>query len=514
MRSKHFLSLCLAVGSFAAAGLVAGCGSESTGSGGSGGGSGGEAPTTTTTTSGTPTTTSGTPTTSTTTTTTGGTTTSTGTGGAEGDGNDDFADAVEIDPAGIQDTLQDPSKDVDYFKFDGKAGEVWLISSSSHFQTGTDEDPGYIDTYLELYDASNKLIATNDDSYPRFNTDSELITVLPATGTYSVKIQEWCTSPTMSPTACDQAYFDALINLDYSVFATAIPPGPGMILETEPNDTGAAATPLSYSQTSTVGSYYLTLLSGKLPMSSDSDWYSFTVPANLKITAGSRAKTSFLVPWGSTAGNGSDVKVGKVEVVDATTMAVVSSFDMSGELPATDRADLSLPVTPGGNYFLKVNHGGAEADGQGQFYLVYETLGSGNPLETKDVENSLPLTAEVLPESSPGSFFIEGNLAVGDVDYFKFPSNGEDTVSIACASQRNGSGLRGFKATVYKADGTTAIAKGTATETGAKDLFIDHTAITAADTDLVVKLEATLPADVTNTGSYYICGFHVGPAVQ
>lgn len=510
MRSKHFLSLCLAVGSLAAAGLVTGCGSETTGSGGSGGDSSGgsSSTTTTTTTTGTPTTTT---TGGTTTTTTGGTTTSTGTGGVEGDGNDDFADAVEIDPAGVDDTLQDPSTDSDYFKFDGKAGDIWLISSSSHPQ-GTDADPGYIDTFVELYDASHKLIATNDDSYPRFNTDSELITVLPATGTYYVKIQEWCTSPTMSPQACDQGYFDDLINLDYTVFATAIPPGPGMILETEPNDTGATATPISYSQTPTQGSYYLTLLSGKLPMSSDSDWYSFTVPANLTVTAGSRAKTSFLIPWGSTAGNGSDVKIGKVEVVDATTMAVVSSFDMTGELPATDRADLSLPVTKGGNYFLKVNHGGLEADGQGQFYLVYETLGSGNPVETKEVENSLPVTAEVLPESNPGSYFIEGNLAVGDVDYFKVATNNEATISVACASQRGGSGLRGFKATVFKADGTTAVAKGSATENGSTDLFIDHVAV--ADTDLVIKLEATLPPDVTNTGSYYICGFHVGPALQ
>ena len=510
MRSKHFLSLCLAVGSFAAAGLVTGCGSDSpTGGGGSGGGSGGS-----TTTTGTPTTTSGTPTTTTgtATTTTGGTTTSTGAGGAEGDGNDSPTDAVEIDAAGVQDTLQDPSTDVDYFKFDGKAGDIWLVSASSHPQ-GTDEDPGYIDTYLELYDANNKLLATNDDSYPRFNTDSELITVLPADGTYYVKIQEWCTSPTMSPQACDQAYFDALVNLDYQIGAVVIPPGAGMVLEgAEPNDTGATATAISYSQTTTPGSYYLTLLSGKLPMSSDSDWYSFTVPANLTVAAGSRAKTSFLVPWGSTAGNGSDVKVGKVEVVDATTMAVISSFDMTGELPATDRADLSLPVTPGGNYFLKVNHGGLEADGQGQFYLVYETLGAGNPLETKEVENSLPVTAEVLTESNPGSYFIEGNLAVGDVDYFKVATNGEATVSVACASQRGGSGLRGFKATVYKADGTTAVAKGSATENASTDLFIDHAAV--ADTDLVIKLEATLPPDVTNTGSYYICGFHVGPAVQ
>jgi hypothetical protein len=102
---------------------------------------------------------------------------------------------------------------------------------------------------------------------------------------------------------------------------------------------------------------------------------------------------------------------------------------------------------------------------------------------------------------------------VGDTDYFKVATNGEATISIACASQRNGSGLRGFKATVYKADGTTPIAKGTATETGAADLFIDHVAVAPVDTDLVIKIETTLPSDLTNTGAYYICGFHAGPAL-
>lgn len=511
MRSKHFLGLCLAVGSFAAAGLVTGCGSDSTTGGTTGTGGDGSGGATTATTGTMASSTTGTLATTTTGT---GTSTGTGTGGAESDGNDTIEQAVVLDEKGLQDTLEVPATDVDFFKFDGKAGEIWLVSASSHPE-GTDSDPGYIDTFIELYDASKKLIATNDDSYPRRNTDSEIITVLPATGTYYVKVQEWCTSATMIPAACDKAYFDDLVNLDYALNALVITPGPGTILEAaEPNDTQATAAPIKYSPAMMAGSYYLTLLSGTLPMSSDSDWYSFTVPANLAVTSTTRAKTSFLVPWGGTAGNGSDVKVGKVDVIDQATMLVVASFDLSNE-PASpsDRADLSLPVTPGGNYLLKVNHGGAEADGQGKFYLVYETLGSGNPVETAEVLNSVPATAEVLTASVKGSYFIEGDLAVGDTDYFKIASNGEATVSIACASQRNGSGLRGFKATVYKADGTTPIAKGSATETGTKDLFIDHAALAANETDLVVKIETTLPADVTNTGKYYICGLHVGPAV-
>lgn len=503
MRSKHFLGLCLVSGLAAAAlATTAGCGgdtttSTSTGSGGSGGD-----PTTTSTTV-----------TSTTTTTTTTTSSSSGTGGMPGDGNETFADAVAIDATGVDDTLQDPGTDGDFFKFDGEAGAIWLVSASSHPQ-GTDTDPGYIDTYLELYDANKKLIATNDDRYPRANTDSEIITVLPTSGTYYVKVQEWCISPTMDAKACDQAYFDALVNLDYHIGATVITPGPGFIVENaEPNDTAATSTPIAFAETTTKGSYFLTVMTGKLPMSSDSDWYSFTVPANLTVDPASRARVGFLAPWGGTAGNGTDVKVGLMEVLDATTMTVVASFDLSNEPEAAaNRADISLPVTKGGNYLLKVKHGGAELDGQGQFYFVYETIGGGNPVETAEVTNTLPATPEVLKVSAQaGSYFVEGNLAVGDKDHFQIATNGEATISVACSSQRGGSGLRGFTASIFNADGTTPVAAGTATETASKDLFLDHVAIPASQTNLVVKLEATQTPDATNTGSYYICGIHVGP---
>jgi hypothetical protein len=507
MRSKHFLGLCLVGGFAAMAATAAGCGGD-TGTGTSTTTGGGGDPTTSSTTA-----------TGTTTTTAAGTTTTTtsgGTGGGEaGDGNDKFEQAVDVDAMGVNGTLEDPSTDVDFYKFEGDAGETWLIDASSH-PANTDDDLGYIDTFIELYDANQKLIATNDDRYPRRNTDSEIVTVLPAKGTYYVKILEWCTSPTKDATACNQDYFESLLNLDYTVFATVLDPTKDVVLEKEPNDSAATASPIAATETTTKGSYYLTIAEGKLPMSSDSDWYSLTIPANLTVDATSRAHIGFLNPWGGTAGNGSDVKVGLVDVIDATTMAVVGSLDLSGEPgAAAGRADLSVPVTKGGNYLLKVKHGGMEADGQGQFYFMYQTLGGGNPLETAELTNSLPATPEVIASSAtPGSYFVEGNLAVGDTDYFKVATLGEATISIACAAQRGGSGLRGFTTTVYNgSDGTTPVAMGAATETASKDLFIDHIAVPAGQTDLVIKVAATLPQDVTNTGTYYICGFHVGPAV-
>jgi hypothetical protein len=508
MRSKHFLGLCL-VGSFAAIALAAtGCGGD-TGTGttstGTGGSTGGTGPTTTSSsTTGSNTTTS---------TTTSTTTTTSGTGGAAGDGNDSFDQAVAVDSMGVPGTLEDPSVDADYYKFDGKAGDTWLISASSH-PANTDTDPGYIDTFIELYDANKKLVATNDDRYPRQNTDSEIITVLPTTGTYYVKILEWCISPTKDVKACDQTYTDSLVNLDYTIGAIALDSTKGdFVAEKEPNDSAATASPIAPTETTTKGSYFLTVVEGKLPMSSDSDWYSVTIPANLTVAAGSRAHVGFLNPWGGTAGNGSDVKVGLVDVIDATTMAVVGSFDLSNEPgAAAGRADLSVPVTPGSNYLLKVKHGGVEADGGGQFYFMYQTLGAGNPLEKADVTNSLPATPEVVPASATkGSYFVEGNLTVGDLDHFKVATLGEATISIACSAQRGGSGLRGFTASVFNADGTTPVAMGTATETATKDLFIDHLPIPANQTDLVIKIAAPAAPDATNTGTYYICGFHVGP---
>jgi hypothetical protein len=419
---------------------------------------------------------------------------------------------------GTQATLADPTKDAHFYKFDAAAGDIWLISASSH-PKGTDTDPGYIDTFLELYDANKKLIATNDDRYPRANTDSEIITVLPTAGTYFVKLQEWCISPTASAMFCDTAYFDSLVNLDYVMFAAVLDPTqPGTVAEAEPNDAAAMASPIAFAPTATTGSYYLTVIAGKMPMSSDVDWYAFTVPADLTVSAGARAGTSFLFPWGATTGNGSNLKLGPVEVVDKATMKVIASFDMTDEPENTaDRAELRLPVQPGGEYFLKVAHGGAEADGQGDFYLAYQTLSDGNPLETAEAANDLLTTPEVLPlaAGTTGSYFVEGNIiapgATGDKDHFKVGTVGEATVSVSCSSMRAGSGVGGFKVTILSGKtGNAPIAGGSATETAAKDLFIDHVAIPAGETDLIIKLEGATQ-DATNTGTHYICGFHMAP---
>jgi hypothetical protein len=472
-------------------------GGGTTGSGGSG--TGGDPSTTTSTT--------------TTTGTGGGTTTTTGTGGAQGDGNDSFEEAVALEEGGNQDLIDDAQTDADFFKFEGKAGDLYLITASSH-PSGTDMDPGYIDTFIELYDTNQKLLATNDDRYPRNNTDSEIVTVLPETGTYYVKLQEWCISPTADANFCDQTYFDALLSFDYVIGAIKLEPGPGQIIEMEPNNSNMTGTPIAYAPTPTAGSYYLTVIEGTLPSANDVDWYSFQIPADLTVGAGTRAKTNLLFPWGATTGNGSNLKIGMVEVVDPVTAAVIGAFDMTNEVENTfERGEINTPVTPGKDYLLKVSYGGTQPSGGGDFYFVYQTLTSGNPLEVQEMANDMLATPEVLTLSAGtvGSYFVEGDIPVGDIDHFQINTLGLPTLSVACSSQRAGSGVRGLTATILKPDGT-AIAMGSQKETETASIFLDHIAVGNA-TDLIVKLEATGAADPTNKGTYYLCGIHAGDVV-
>src|SRR5512132_1602821 len=186
MRSKNFLGLCPVVGSFAAAGMVTGCGGDSTtststtGGGGSGDGGSGGSTTTTTTTGVTASATS-----------TGTTTSSTGTGG--GTGNHDFATAVDVDvnpAANTEGELADADTTTDYYKFSGKAGQriTVIVNAQSLDPNGDGKDPSIVDVVVTLFDANKTQIAQNDDSWPRFSTDAQAFTVLPADGDYYLAI--------------------------------------------------------------------------------------------------------------------------------------------------------------------------------------------------------------------------------------------------------------------------------------------------------------------------------------
>ncbi len=469
--------------------------------------------------------TGGTGTTGTTTTTTKSATTgkgvtvaTSGTGGM-GDGNDTFAQAAALTLGTPIDAAIDvPGTDADFYKFTGTAGP--LIISADALPANTQNDQTYVDMFIELYDSNKMLIATNDDRYPHppGNTDSEVATILPANGDYYIKVMDFCSSPLTDPMQCDATKLAALTNTGYTIFANAMVPAAGSVAEgAEPNDTEANATTVTHAATTTAGSYYLSTTWGTFTSGADVDWYKINIPANTTHDAGANTTTTIYAPWGrSDLGNGSANEIGLVEVVDpADPTKAVAAFDFKNEPRTAGRTDITLPLPASDSafYFLKVHHGADVTPGAGSFYFLFQGVGGDNPLEKNELTNNLAVTPEVLsllPQQT--AYFVAGNLPAGDADYFKVAAiSGKPKLFVACGGARNGSGLVGLTATVYKADGTTLIPNGTATESSTVDLTIPGpTAMTALDlggeANPVIKLNATGQA-AGITGTYYRCGF-------
>jgi len=471
-------------------GFAAGCGDSgttSTGSGGAGTGGG----------------------------TTGVTVTSTGgggTGGQSGDGNDTIATATpaEVDPdTGTQfgqGDLDPAATDVDFWAFDGVKGAAYFGSDA---KPDSDEfADGYPDLVITIFDSAGNQIAQNDDPFPRSSQDSSLYTVLPADGKYFVKVEEFC----HLSSDCPSDYFDNLTETAYAVFMIPVDGADnGNVAEGgEPNDTLATATPMEYEPVDGMaGSYYLSVGFGDLSSGTDIDAIKFTVPADVTVDPTSRLSSSFEFPPPGKDGNGSGINPGLIQITD-TAGVVIAEFDMSAEKNDTSRANLSVPLTAGSDYLLKIGAGGpSNAPSADPFYFVLHGNGSGNPVETAEPANDLAATAEVLTEATgTTSYFIEGDLPTADVaDYFSL--NVEPGVlSVVCGGQRGGSGLRGLTAAVTKTDGTTVL--GTATETATTELLLQDID-TSAETKVLVKLTKA-SQDPNVTSSYYRCGFHFAPA--
>lgn len=430
-----------------------------------------------------------------------------------GDGNDtiETADELEEDAGvfAIQGDLDPPDTDVDFFSFPGTAGQAVLIGSDA--KPDTDEFADfYVDLVVTLFDADGNQIAQNDDPFPRSSNDSSFYTVLPSDGTYFLKVEEFCEFA--DPGVCPSTYFDDLSDTAFAVFVIPLDPTTESVFPeaTEPNDTEATAAEMEYApvEGGDPGQYYLSINYGEL-VAADADGVTFSPPDDLVIDAGSRATAEFIIPPPGSDGNGSSINPGVIEVLNLTTSQIVARFDMSDETADTDRATLNFPVNLADDYLLTLATG-SSAGGSGEpFYFLVHGNGQGNPLETEEALNNLPATAEEITQADGvDSFFIEGDLPAADVDYFRVPVL-DVNFGLICGSERDGSGARGVKATVYASDGTTQIATKTenATPTGILRLTeVDP----GANTELVIKIEKG-SQDPEVTTNFYRCGFHFSP---
>jgi hypothetical protein len=508
MRARHLLAL------FAAsltAVVAVGCGGETTGSGGSGGsggGEGGEGGGTTTSASTTSASTSDTTSTTTTTTTSN-----------TGDGNENFDQAEEITLFdGQVDELTvgelDPIEtDNDFFKFEGTAGDAVLISTVAKTDPNSPGPfaDGYPDLVITLFDSNQQQIAQNDDPIPRNTQDSTLYTVLPSTGTYYIRVEEFCQVLGLSSPNCDQAYFDSITERLYGLFAAKLDPASdGNVGEpATDNDMPYEVAPSEFVENNDGTGFFAISFQGTFKAAADEDVYTFTLPTTFPTAQGRDTSNFELFPTG-VDGNGSTVPTGLVWITDSADN-VIAQVDGT-KLDPIDGYPISAPLTLGETYQLHVQSSGTP--GANPFYYVLHYQSGSNDVEMDDMGNNVITTPEsVAAVETAGGFpagFFAGNLlvAAGDEDHFLIEAapNAGDFLYVTCSAQRAGSGLRQFKATAYNADTGMAIAGATATETDTAQLsFGDQGVALGGATSVIVKVEAGMQDPVV-LGNYYQCG--------
>jgi hypothetical protein len=394
----------------------------------------------------------------------------------------------------VDSALVTPAADKHYFKFEAQAGELFVIAAFGK----PDSDP-YGDTYpdlvVTLFDATGaKQLARNDDPETGGSNNPALYTRIPADGTYCVEVAE-CNAVLGADRCSDPAL---ITERGYSVVVDAIPPGENYLAEAEPNDSGAQATSMPFTPADP-GTYVAFFTGGTFSAVTDADLFTFTVPADLSAT-GSRPVFNLDLLSGGVESNGSTAdRIQGTLALASAPAAILARAELSGG------QGLAAPVTRGETYLLRLARTGGSV-GANDFYLLETAISRGNPLEAEP--NDTLEAAQALPATA-GASFVEGDLPAGDVDLFSVsvPPN-QRKISVVCAAQAQGSGVRSLVAALQTVSGEALGAP--ATETAEEPAFISAAEVPPGANRLVVKVSAGTPA--ADVGSrHYRCGIRFAP---
>jgi len=400
-----------------------------------------------------------------------------------GDGNDDFGDAqaLTLDGAGTAGRIQAPL-DHDFFKVDLTAGTWIQIVTEANAMDSLDE----VDTVITMYDASMTQVAENDDAVPRINTDSEVIFRIPTTGTYYIEVLEY----TEWDVGNDPPEGEDTILFDYVVIARTVDPNAvGVLEDPETGDNLASATDAKFDMGAGV-------IVGDFNDNTDVDVFRLAVGA----TMGPLTLSSAVAPDGAD-GYGSTTSPGNVSVTNEAGTQILARIDAT-----TGAFQVSPPINPSTNYLVWIEHPGG-ATGANDFYVYKFFLGQGNPpeAETGMGQNDTTLTAELLTDNGAGSHFILSNIQDGgDLDYFKFSASAGKTISVACAGQSAGSGVRGFTAQVRDQDDGVL-----ATQLEPVGAGVNIQDVNASYTGQYYLRLTKSGQDAEVTGKFARCGVHV-----
>lgn len=448
-------------------------------------------------------------------------TVSSSSGGPTGNHSFETAEDIELNGgANTAGTLVDTATK-NFYKFTGTKGQrITIVANAQGLAEADGDDNTVTDTFVTIYDSNKVAIAQNDDAWPRFGRDSQAFVVLPTDGTYYFSIED-CNSaiPSGCATATDVVTFDyeTFVAETKNLNATEFNEG------TAANDTAAEAVGISYKVPSggMVGQYGTILFNGGLSAASDTDFFTFTPPLDADIEAGQRPEAAIWVqPISANNGDGSTANV-IVTVLDSTN-TVIAQVDQKNYLDG-DSADnepiaMSVPVTLGEKYYVRVTASGAASSPATDYYFASNFVGTFlyGKLETADVTNGVAATAEAVASPmgvTSGSVYVDGDIASGlDVDFYSVTvPAGNTKASLFCDAQRAGSGLRGATFGLYGTDGTTKL--GEYTENPAKNLgLFGPTQVTLTGNPAKILLKVTAPTqDATVTGTFYRCGVAFAP---
>lgn len=406
----------------------------------------------------------------------------------------------------IMSVLNAPGKKIHY-RVPVVAGDFLLMTTDAN-----PNDDLMIDPTISVYnEAGTTLLATIDDAYPRSSTDTTLFYRVPTTGNICVVVMDYAT---WKGEAGSTAHTEDLKLRIGKLNDTAASSN----ADTGSNDTIATAQTGKFG-TTTTGAVSFGNVYGTLDSASDVDVYKFAIPAMKGVLTIDLMPVNSTVNMLGTNSYGSSLSHLALKVTNAAG-TILGQLTIPANLVDQPTA-ISVSVPMSADAYLWIERPAGVAAGTNDFYAIFVTSYADSPPEAMDTTNGVVATAEALTQTvDPNDAkrkrsFILGTLATAsDVDIYSFMATAGDTVSLGCAAQRDGSGLRGLSVDVSSATGSLQ----SETETADADVTWytsaqfgngSRPAVAIATTGTYyLKLTAT-SQDATNTGNYYRCGLSV-----
>ncbi|MCA9513617.1 MAG: hypothetical protein KC635_01625 [Myxococcales bacterium] len=401
----------------------------------------------------------------------------------------------------------------DVYRFSGTAGQVIRVTLST---PGAAFNTDGIDAVVSIHKVTDgKTVAIGDDALFANDFDSDVLTMLPETGSYYILVRDCWTYQGERPDQDFGCYLPiAKTQRSYTIAVGDL--STSVTRDAENGDDEQNPTALAFPRSG--GNYAGVVALGTYEDATDVDVYAITVPGDLGISglAGQSYRAEMVVrgfrggvtgPYGS----GSAAEMGEVRLTTADApgriIARLSEVD--------EDSVLHVPVVRGTDYLLWVTAGNdpAPTGSERDFYFVGAAPDRSFLLEraTNDSLETAEEVKEVYTDDTQLVFQFAGDLdpVETDVDYYSFPiANPKRKIDVVCWAASLGSGLQGLTATLYETNGT-AIQNGSATDSQSRPAVISGIFPSATATAVILKVSATGGAADT-TSRHYECQVVLG----